>query len=210
MVVSYGKGELIKAAKKLKIKVVELQHGTFSKYHLGYSFPNTKNKTYFPDEFYVWNDYWKNIITLPISEKNIVIYPFKYLQNEKEKYLLNKKNKNSLIIFGQGGITEKMAEKIINNIDYFKKYNMTFKLHPNEYNMISRYPKLNQLKKIYNVKIVKDIDLYKNLASFEFQAGVFSTVLYEGIEFNCKTILLDLPGIEYMSKFITKYNPKII
>tara|TARA_B100001142_G_scaffold164786_1_gene164784 strand:- start:3891 stop:5192 length:1302 start_codon:yes stop_codon:yes gene_type:complete len=210
LVVSYGKGELIKAANELNIEVIELQHGTFSKYHLGYSFPYKNNKKYLPTKFYVWNKYWKNLITLPIAKENVVLFPFQYIEKEKEKYKKTKKVKDSLIIFSQGGITESMAEKIINNIDYFKQYNMTFKLHPNEYHMISRYTKLNQLKKMHNVTIVKDIDLYKNLASFEFQAGVFSTVLYEGIEFNCKTILLDLPGIEYMSKFITKYNPKII
>ena len=39
----------------------------------------------------------------------------------------------------------------------------------------------------------------------EYQLGVFSTALYEGVEFGCKTILADLPGIEYMDQFI-KYN----
>ena len=210
VVVSYGKGELIKAAKELNIKVIELQHGTFSKYHLGYSFPNTKNNTYFPDELYVWNSYWKNIIKLPINKDNVIIHPFKYLNNEKEKYLLNPKNKNSLIIFGQGGITDKIAERIIQRIDTIKKYDVTFKLHPNEYHMLNRYDKLNYLKEKYNFKIVTDINIYEYLSLSEYQGGVFSTVLYEGLEFNCKTILFNLPGIEYMDEFIKKYKPIII
>ena len=91
---------------------------------------------------YVWNSYWKNIIKLPITKEHVIIHPFKYLHNEKEKYLLNPKNKDSLIIFGQGGITDKIVERIIQKIDTIKKYDITFKLHPNEYHMSVSYTHL--------------------------------------------------------------------
>ena len=210
VVVSYGKGELISAAKHLNIEVIELQHGTFSKYHLGYSFPKKYNIRYIPDKFYVWNDYWKNIIKLPFDEKNIIIAPFKHLELEKKRYKSTKKDKNSLIIFSQGGITKKIADKISDNISFFKKFNITIKLHPNEYHMKKKYKYLNKLEKKHNIKIKTNLNLHEKLAISEYQAGVYSTALYEGVEFNCKTILLDLPGIEYMEKFIKKYKPIII
>lgn len=210
LVVSYGKGELIKAANDLNIEIIELQHGNFSKYHLGYSFPNKSNKLYSPTKFYVWNKYWKDLMEFSLPKSNIIIFPFKYLDIEKKKYNLDEKIKNSLIIFSQGGITDNIVNKIITNINYFKQYNIIFKLHPNEYHMQSKYKKLAYLKKKLNIKIVTDIDIYKSLADSEYQAGVFTTVIYEGVEFNCKTILLDLPGIEYMDKFIEKYKPIII
>lgn len=208
IVVSYGRGELIKAAKDLAIQVIELQHGTFSRYHLGYSFPYSCNLRYFPTKFYAWNKYWKDLINLPIPKENIILFPYQYLNTEKKKYNITEKKKNSLIVFSQGGITESIAKKIIDNITFFQKYEITFKLHPNEYHM--KYKQLDSLRKKHHIKVVKDIDLYKQLATSEFQAGVFSTALYEGIEFNCKTILLDLPGIEYMDRFIEKYNPILI
>jgi hypothetical protein len=210
LVISYGRGELIKAAKDLGIEVIELQHGTFSKYHLGYSFPKKVNTQYFPDKFYVWTDYWKSLINLPIQLEKVIISPFQYLEIEKKKYTHIKKEKDSLLILSQGGITESILSRIIQNITYFQKFNITFKLHPNEYHMISEYENLIYLQKKYNVKVVTNIDLYKYLAKSEYQAGVFSTSLYEGVEFNCKTILLDVPGIEYMDKFIANYNPIII
>ena len=210
LIVSYGRGELIKAAKDLGIEVIELQHGTFSKYHLGYSFPEKVNTQYFPDKFYVWTDYWKNLINLPIQLEKVIISPFQYLEIEKKKYTHIKKEKDSLLILSQGGITESILSRIIENITYFQKFNITFKLHPNEYHMMSEYKNLIYLQKKHNVKVVTNIDLYKYLAKSEYQAGVFSTSLYEGVEFNCKTILLDVPGIEYMDKFIANYNPIII
>ena len=210
LIVSYGRGELIKAANDLNIEIIELQHGTFSKYHLGYSFPNGNNKAYLPTKFYVWNKYWKDLINLPIPIENIILSPFKYLEIEKKKYDRIKKEKDSLLILSQGGITESILSKIIENITYFQKFNITFKRHPNEYHMMSEYKNLIYLQKKHNVKVVSNIDLYEYLAKSEYQAGVFSTSLYEGVEFNCKTILLDVPGIEYMDKFIENYNPIII
>ena len=210
VVVSYGKSELIKVCKDLGIKTIEFQHGTFSKYHLGYSFPNNKNLDYFPDEFWVWNEYWKNLIEFPIKKENIRIYPFKYLENEKQKYKGIQKNKNQLVILGQGGLTDRMAKKILDNIDKFKDFNIVFKLHPNEYNIYKNYFYLMKLKNELKINIVDNIDLYKLLSESEYQAGVFSTALYEGVEFGCKTMLFDLPGIEYMDKFIEIYNVDVI
>ena len=76
--------------------------------------------------------------------------------------------------------------------------------------MKNKYNSLNKLEKNHNIKIRTNINLHERLAISEYQAGVYSTSLYEGVEFNCKTILLDIPGIEYMEKFIKKYKPIII
>ena len=210
IVVGYSKPEVIKAAKDLGIKVIEFQHGIFSKYHLGYSYPNHKQKLdYFPDEFWVWNNYWKNLIKFPISEENIKIYSFKYLDELKKKYKGIKKKKNQLIVLGQDGLTDKMAKKILDNINFFDKFDIIFKLHPKEYNNNNLYQNLSKLQNIKKIKIIKEVNLYQLLAESEYQAGVFSTALYEGIEFKCKTILFNLAGIEYMDKFI-KMNDNII
>ena len=210
VVVSYGRAELIKAAKDLDINIIELQHGTFSKYHLGYSYPNYKGKLdYFPNEFWVWNDYWKNLINFP-EDCNIRISSFKYLEYEKQKYDKIVKVKNQMVVLGQGGLTDKMAKKVLNNLEFFKKFKIIFKLHPEEYSKRNKYHSLNKLINILNVKVVEDVDLYKLLAESEYQLGVFSTALYEGIEFDCKTILFNLPGIEYMDKFIDMYDVKVI
>jgi len=209
VVVSYGRAELIQAAKDLNIKTIELQHGTFSQYHLGYSYPNRKSLDYFPDEFYVWNNYWKNLIELPIPNENVKIYPFKYLENEKSKYQCDK-IQNQMVVLCQGGLTNRIAKKILDNIEKFNKYKIIFKLHPEEYGKSNKYENLMKLKSILNITIVENVNLYELLARSEYQAGVFSTALYEGVEFGCKTILFNLPGIEYMDKFIKMYKVEVI
>ena len=70
---SYNRSYIIKAAKDLNIETIELQHGTFSKYHLGYSFPGRRKKIdHFPDKFYSWGKYWNELIELPIKKESII------------------------------------------------------------------------------------------------------------------------------------------
>ena len=210
VVVSYGRSELIKAAKDLGIKVIEFQHGTFSKYHLGYSYPNyNRELDYFPDEFWVWNEYWKDLIDFPIPDESIKFFPFKYLENQKKKYSL-KNIKNQMVILCQGGLTDNIAKRILDNLEKFKQFKLIFKLHPEEYGRSHLYKNLIKLQSQLDIKIVEDVDLYKLLAESEYQAGVFSTALYEGIEFDCKTILFNLSGIEYMDKFIEMYKVEVV
>jgi hypothetical protein len=44
--------------------------------------------------------------------------------------------------------------------------------------------------------------LYQLFAESKVQVGVYSTAIYEGIGFGLQTILIRLPGIEYMDELI--------
>ena len=209
VVVAYGRPEIIKAANDLGIEIIELQHGTFSKYHLGYSYPKSLTLDYFPDKLYVWNDFWKNLIILPITSDNVIVYPSQYMILELAKYKDVIRVSNQMLVIGQAGITGKIINLINKNLKYFKDFKIVLKLHPHEYNVKKTREILN-LEKVLDFTVVKDVNLYSLFAQSEFQAGVFSTALYEGLEFNCKTILFNLSGIEYMERFIELNKVKII
>jgi len=210
LVVSYGFGAMIKAAKDLGIETIEFQHGNFSEYHYGYYFGEDKKELdYFPDKFYVWNEYWKNHINFPIDDKNIVIKQFDYLESRKTKYKHIEKVKNRAVVLSQGVLADRIAQKILDNWGYFKHFELIYKLHPGEYERYQKYTHLNKL--IYmGAKVVTDVDLYELFSSCEFQIGVFSTALYEGVEFGCKTIMLNLEGAEEMDRFRKIYEVELI
>jgi len=205
---AYGQAPIIKALKDNKILVVELQHGVFSKYHLGYSFPNNKsNLEYFPDKLYVWSKFWKDLLKFPISNNNIVIDKFRYLEQEKSKFIHLEKNQNQIIVLSQGAIGDLIAQRFLDNYSMFKNYTVKYKLHPGEFDRWKNYTALVKLSKYENIEIIKDeIPLYELFAKSSIQVGVFSTALYEGIEFGCKTILFNISGIEYMDRFIEIRN----
>jgi len=211
-VVSYWQAAIIKAAKDNGIEVVELQHGTFSKYHLGYSFPDRKEPLeYFPDKLYVWSEFWKKIIKLPINEECVVVNAFRYLDKQKSKFDYIKKKKNQLVVLSQGAIGNAIAQKFLKHYDRFKEYHIKYKLHPGEFDRWENYSALKKLSELDNVEIMKnEIPLYELFAVSSLQVGVFSTALYEGVEFVSDTVLLDVNGIEYMDKFIENYKVEII
>ena len=204
---SYGNADVVSAAKDLKIEVIEIQHGVFSDYHLGYSFPNRKETLdYFPDKLLVWNQYWKDLVSLPIPYDNIVIRKFDYLENNIRKYS-NIEKEDKLVVLSQGNVGNAIANLMLNHIEKFKNLKIIYKLHPGEYDRYKDYKALQKLiEKYKNIVIVEETDIHKLLASSKYQIGINSTALYEGVEFGCETILFDTSGIEYMDKFISFYN----
>ncbi|PXW92002.1 hypothetical protein DES38_10317 [Streptohalobacillus salinus] len=199
LVCSYGNEALISAAQDLGIEVYEVQHGTISKYHLGYSFTSNKKVPYFPDYLMIYGDYWFDSTPIPLSSEKILNIGFPYLTQQLEHYKDNEKIKNSVIFISQGTIGKELSEIAF---EFAKKntcYNVTYKLHPSEFNdWRAIYPRLNEGMKLSNFKIVDDnkINLYQLLSESEYQVGVYSTALYEGLILNAKTILVSLPGVE--------------
>lgn len=214
LVVNYGwLAPLIKAAKDLNIETVELQHGTFSEYHLGYSFPGQKGTVdYFPDQFWVWNEFWKGMCPLPIKDEDVVVYSFKYFEDERQKFAAVKKREDQIVVISQGAIGYKLAQEVLKNIDQLKSYQIKYKLHPGEYGIWRENPALVSLSQRPNVQILADntTPLYQLLAESKYLIGVFSTAVFEGLDFGCELILVDLPGIEYMTNLIKQGKAKFV
>lgn len=211
LVTGYSFGALIKAAKDLGIETIELQHGNFSKFHFGYYYGEKKRELeYFPDKILVWNKYWKERINFPIRDENVQIRPFAYLERRKMAYDSIDKIKNQAVVLSQGVLGDMLAQKIYEKWDYFQKFKLVYKLHPGEYRRYKSYVYLMKLQQECGVEIVTECDLYAIFAVSSYQIGVFSTALYEGVEFGCKTILIDLQGVEEMGKFKDIYSTKVI
>ena len=208
LVVSYCRfGALIKAANDIGIPTIEIQHGGFTEYHFGYFFGDEKGPLdYFPDKLQVWSEYWKDLIAFPIPSEDVEVTGFLHLESRKKHLGYIEKVAGRLVVLSQTALGRSIAEKIRDNWDYFGQFEILYKLHPNEYQQWRDYPALAEIASHENVSMIEDRDLYEILASCEYQAGVFSTALHEGVEFGCKTILLNLPGVEEMDRFAEKYS----
>lgn len=212
LVVAYNYAPIIKAAKHNNIKVKEFQHGVISKYHLGYSYPSLKNKLhYFPDKLLIWSAMWRKAAEYPISDEDIIVSSFKYLERTKNKYKSLNKINNQYLILSQTAISDKICKKILKNKEFFYNKKIIYKLHPFEFDIWEDNKWLLKLRNALDVEIIgEQRSLYELMATSEYQVGVFSTALYEGVEFGCKTILLNVDGIEYMESFINMYNVQVL
>lgn len=239
LVVAYENKALLAACKKMNIGIIELQHGTISPYHLGYSYPENTMKfngelkeiEYFPDKILSFGNYWKNACPFPIDSENIIPMGFPYFEENSKTYMKIAEDKNSkegndqktekkqILFISQGVIGKYLSELAYetalnmnknneNNEDNAQNYNFIYKLHPGEYGTWKEnYDYLTKaVNEFDNFTVINKSEppLYELFAESHYQIGAFSTAIYEGLAFNCKTFIIDVPGVEYLDDLIDK------
>lgn len=209
VVVAYENHPVVAAAKHLGIEAIELQHGTITDYHLGYSYPEKTRLQgeipYFPDKILSFGDYWMSEKTSPISQDNIVPVGFSYFEAQSKDFI-NLDSIPDQVLFISQGVIGKYLSKLA--FEFAKNQNdlkIIYKLHPGEYETWRQnYPELVEASSFDNFTVIdnSEIPLYKLLAESTYQVGAFSTAIYEGLMFNCKTFILDVPGVEYLDDLV--------
>ncbi|GEM_PF-2166736 len=214
VITHYGLEPLISVAKKLNIETIEIQHGFIGKFHYAYSYPEVKKNSlrYYPDKIYLWDEYWKHMCCLPLSDENIIIYGNKFLENEKHKFQHISKKKDTVLVISQGAKGESILQEVLLLAEKLINYKIFYKLHPAEYEKAKSYMNYNKIKKFSNIILIDNdnISLYSLLQESKFVLGVYSTVLFESLSFGCKVFLFKLDGIENLDYFISKKVMKVI
>ena len=200
-------GDMIYAAKSLGIKTVELQHGVVSRYHMGYSFSKKINLDYYSDVFYSWGTFWNKSIENAFNE--IEINGFQYFRDRSKEYQ-NIEKENKILILSQAALGGKIMNETLKVINSLSDFQILYKLHPSEYKMYKKYTSFSTLSSYDNITFFEDCNLYQLMSISKIQLGVFSTALYEGLGFSCKTYLFDLNGIEYMQHLIDSEYAEVL
>ena len=201
VVCSYGKENFIEACKNKKIPVVELQHGVITKFNTGYSFEGEKaNKVMFPDYLFAFGDYWKNSVKYPIKPENIFITGYPELEFQKKMYETVKKKKQ-LVFISQKTIGKLLSKFAVELSKRDLDYKIVYKLHPSECSTWQiDLPWL--VESSIEVIDFDTKDLFELFAESTIQVGVYSTAIFEGLNFGLKTFIVDLPGIDYVQQLI--------
>ena len=221
VVVAYENMALVAAAHDLGIEVLELQHGTISNYHMGYSYPNEHNNfddgenieltniPYFPDKLLTFGKYWENASFYPIVLEDILPLGYSYFEISSNEFKNLSKKNNQILFISQGVIGKYLSRFAVGLFDKLSKenndYNFIYKLHPGEYDTWrENYPELVNADKNPNFTVIDNskTPLYKLFAESKYQVGAFSTAIYEGLQFDCVSFIVDLPGVEYLDILI--------
>lgn len=185
-------------AHSLGIPVIELQHGNIDSNHSAYNFSNQLNKSeYLPDYLFTFGKYYDKNIKFPIDDKNIVTVGFPYLESKINniEHKDNNIEKEIVLIISQGIVGKYLVDfavELDKNI-FTNKRNMEiiYKLHPSEYsNWTNMYPELMSRE---NIKVIdnNEISLYEYFKISNYQIGVQSTAILEGIAFGLKTFIFE-------------------
>lgn len=208
VVVSYGKETFIEVCKELDIPVVELQHGGFGPSHPGYSFPNGNTKETYPDYLFSFGQFWKDNIDLPIPRKNVVPIGYPYLQQQRQQYQ-HVEQKEQILFLSQWTIGDGITRSAAEFAEREERMDVVVKLHPAEYDeWRSLYPWLVDAP--LTVIDSDDPPLYELLSVSKAQVGVYTTVVYEGLNFELDTYLLDLPGVSQMKHLIQQGGATLV
>ena len=188
---------LIKAARFSGIRIYEYQHGAISKYHIAYNYFKMHDE-YLPDYFLFFGDYWKNTIVFPEKER-ILVTGSLALEEKTNWYKRNnakKKVTKGIAFISQGPFTNLLypfAEKLVELFEDERiDYRVYYKLHPNEVKTWDLFHKNYNDKRI----IMETGDYYDLMSKIDYQIGINSTALFEGVAFNISTLIIDCDYLE--------------
>lgn len=186
-------------AKKLGIKVIEQQHGILGESHIAYNFLKKHDFNWFPDEIWVWNEFWAENARFPISDECIKVKNFPFLDKFKKNRLVKTDSLKQILIVSQGPYSDillDLAVKLNNNINR-KEFQIIFKPHPSEVEADSK--NIESLLE-QNIPVLTDNNIYSLFNDSYAQIGVNSTALFEGIEFGLKTFIYKPDGWDLFNK----------
>ena len=206
-------GHFVWAARTLSIPSIELHHGNISKCHLSYHYPYTKKESVeiFPDYLLTFGAFWNTAADFPIYSGNIKAIGFHHFNYLRSKFKNLRKRNKQILFISQRSIGKRLWPVALTLSDKLPDYSVIFKLHPNQYVDWQKEFSLlsNPLPSNMTITTGEEPGLYQLLAESCCQVGVFSTALYEGLGFGLKTIIMKLPGWQYMKPVINSTNIKI-
>ncbi|WP_232828732.1 hypothetical protein [Kribbella monticola] len=196
VVVAYFHQHIVGAARDLGIRVVELQHGAISPFHLGYSYPGRPVVADQPDELWCFGSYWTDVAELPAGMTTAVAgAPFIEPLPDAGRAA---KEPQRVVFLSQGTIGPKLFEFAGSLADARPEYEIVFRLHPSEH--ASDYSARSGVR----ISSGRDESTLALLASAGYQVGVATTALFEGMVLGCRTVVAQLPGHEYLLRVVER------
>lgn len=202
--IQYGiqKG-LFAAANKLKIPIVELQHGLIGYVHPAYSYPEQIKpgtlKT-LPDAFFSFSDFWTKNINYPVNK----ILP---LGNSFYASKMNSEHKKYDLTFIFANIYKEDLLKFVNSVlEKEYKGKICIKLHPNQ---LHEADLIAALYKQYDTIEIVGIEnsMGEILSLSKSIVAIVSTSVYEALQNGLKVFLIKEKN--YMTHLDIFDNPNV-
>ncbi len=193
----------VAGARDTGARVVELQHGFISRFHLGYSWPGRPDVPNTPDQLWCFGAYWPETTPLAAGVKTRVIGA-PYVRELAQK-TSGRRLPNRVVFTSQGVIGEKLLGLALETARRRPDLEVIFRLHPNEAlrDYETRLATIAPLPDNFSVSH-RTPNIFALLAETWVQVGAFSTTLFEGMALGTRTVVVDLPGSEYMIPAINR------
>ena len=176
---------MIAAALDLNMQVVELQHGSFNREHLAYSYPSCVHRSVhviFPQFVLTLGQFWGTGMNIPALK--VVPIGNNYFVPDHSPV----ENDGSILFISSMIHGNDLAEVAMKFSKKHPHKSIYFKLHTNEYQ--NEYVYLELFKDYSDIKIVKnEIDLNTLIKRSSLVILIASTVLYEALSLGHKVAI---------------------
>ncbi|WP_316863012.1 hypothetical protein [uncultured Cohaesibacter sp.] len=215
----YFRGAQIDAARKLKIRSFDYQHGLNSRFHLGYGYPNVaeehRTPPYFPDEYLCWGPVWAPEKWFPTKNsfvRNLGYYssfdaPDKQ-EDAKTAPVAQNEDRDHTILVATSWAMQTIFSQFVEALA-LRKPSMTIlvKCHPRE--DISAYEAA--LGKFSNVKFLSgDVDILAAARTAKYVVSICSSSLFDSLQEGCKIGAIHSQAVEYIDDFIKQFDVPVI
>jgi len=184
------------AAIDLGVPAIELQHGVISPFHSPYHYPGRPVVPYAPDVFLTFGRFWSEAVDLPRNTRVSVIG-----SGDLQRYTprAGAPKKRQVFVASQGTVAQQLVALTAEIAKRAPDWTFVYRAHPlqDSTQALPAFPS--------NVELAPPpTDPYERLLESDVQIGVYSTLLFEGMAFGARTIVLDLPGVEHMRPVIDR------
>ena len=198
---------IIEVANRLGIPTVMLQNYAYNRVQIMPMADDATWAPFLPTKYFLFSDYWKRFIRLPIPDENIVGVGYPYHDSMMKKYQKRKsdKQKKTIILLSQPVIGKTLSELAIELRQALcdDKYHIIYRYHPNEtewYKGEQGYPELES----YDIEVstFQDTNLFDLFSRCDIQVGVHSNGILEGLGFNLKTYIYRIHDYKRMQDLV--------
>lgn len=193
LAVSYSHYPLIKACKNLGIRIVEVQHGAISKYHIGYAGVKDAFKV---DEIITYDNLWsKQVRQLGFKTQSVSDFNIECCGTLITHF--NEQNYNKLIIIGQSALTDELVNYYLECLSFTT--NVYFRPHPSD--------DILHLESLgVRISSCSEIDFVESLDNANLYMGIYSTCLYEAIVNGCDVKLINSPLNDFILPILQEFE----
>jgi len=202
---AYGEHPSVAAAKEQGLKVVEFQHGSLNRHHIGYSWSTYalyyKTKMPIPDQIFLYGDYWKQELMVNgfWQEEDLQSVGSLRVDQFRQKRINKNDASYTIVLTTQHLDTKRLIAFMADFLRLAKgKLNLQLyiKLHPGELDAKPYQDVFETEPRVHIVAGNEAPSTFDLLSLAHAHLSMYSTCHYEALALGTPTIILPLAGHE--------------
>ena len=208
----YFRTPQIDAARRLKIRVADYQHGINSRFHLGYGYPNVqpdeRRIPAFPDEFWAWGRFWAPGSWFPHTVCDVRRSEHQQLAAPQSTVSADEPQASpDVMVVTSWAMRVELAAFVKAAALANPEHTFWLKLHPRE--TANDYRALTDA--VSNVRLIAgEADVVEAARGLRYVVGICSSALFDVVQVGCRIAVIRLPAVEYAEEFVTRFGVPVI